>query len=88
MESICDAQSREDGDMVTIFRQTKKGKGGKKIKAIYLSPSVERTRSPELNLKRGTFQSNVKKNFPSAPTAKVLDSCQNSIAFLQHPLLN
>lgn len=48
---------------------------------------MERT-SPELDLKQGTFQSDIKENFPSALTAKALDSCQNSIAFLQHPLLN
>lgn len=24
MESICDAQSREDGDVVTVFRQAKR----------------------------------------------------------------
>lgn len=86
MESTGDAQSREDGGMVTIFRQTERKGRGKKHD-IHLSPSMERT-SPELDLKQGTFQSDIKENFLSALTAKALDSCQNSIAFLQHPLLN
>lgn len=59
-------------------KQKRKGK-----KTPHLSPPVERTRNSKLNLKQGTFQSNLKKNFPSVRTGKALDSCQISTAFFQ-----